>query len=176
MLYRESRRLADSCGFAAAYEVLAASGHDVHPVLDRPEFGTWLSAATDLVDRDAHRRIACGHVAAHLGRSARFAASAAVRAETDIALTIVLGPQAVLSLASCGLVAVFPRADAGERAWIDVTAGRSSRTAIRPTQSSRRDSSSPTANKRPPHLEAPAPRGRSHEAFASEYHDGGQET
>ena len=97
-LLSEASELAVTSGFLDHYAMLSTLDQPgLAAIVGEPVFGGWLDAAVDLVGRDIHRTLPSGHVAAHLGRLARFAAVAAVRAGTTASLSYPLGSDTVVA-------------------------------------------------------------------------------
>lgn len=122
-LLAEASELAVTSGFLDHYAMLSTLDQPgLAAIVGEPVFGGWLDAAVDLVGRDIHRTLPSGHVAAHLGRLARFAAVAAVRAGTTASLSYPLGSDTVVAFPGLGSAVILPPEAAGKAVTIDVFA------------------------------------------------------
>ncbi|MBS1696682.1 MAG: hypothetical protein JST91_31255 [Actinobacteria bacterium] len=122
-LLAESSSLAVASGFLDHYAMLSALDKpDLAAVAGEPVFGVWLDTAVGMVGRDIHRTLPSGHIAAHLGRLARFAAVAAVRTGATASLNYPLGSDTVVAFPGLGSAVILPPSTAGMTARIEVSA------------------------------------------------------
>lgn len=120
-LEEEAPQLVERSGFGPAMAVLRSlDAGELGTVVDHPYFGAWLAEAHALVGRDAHRRLAGGHVDAHLGRLAPFAVGATVAAGGRCRLQTRLSATAVLPIVPGHLALLFPFDVAGVEVSVEV--------------------------------------------------------
>lgn len=122
-LLAEAPELAAASGFLDHYGMLSALDKPgLAAVVGEPVFGGWLDTAVGMVGRDIHRTLPSGHIAAHLGRLARFAAVAAVRTGATLSMSYPLGSDTVVAFPGLGSAVILPPSAAGKAATIDVSA------------------------------------------------------
>lgn len=121
----EAHELVERSGFGPAMAVLRSlPAGELGQVVDHPYFGAWLSEAYSLLGRDAHRRLATGHVESHLGRIASFAVSGVISTGGGCRLRSRLSATAVLPIAPGRLILMLPLDLAGLEVSVEVDCDR----------------------------------------------------